>query len=207
MLPTVDRATVWRNVPTTDDVAFICIDDGYFNGDPPEAAQYVEDNALPVTPFLTYYAASSGAYPPPTDPAGVAHIEYLRRFAGTRGVQCHAKTHADLRTLDYNGQVDQLSKGKSWLALTHMFGPKVPTILRPPYGYWNDDTRRAAFAVGFKVMVKWTHIYPEFSTKPVRPGDILLCHFDANLLDQLQAASLAISTAGLTPAYIADYVQ
>ena len=78
MFPTATKAAVWRGVPTNNDVAFISIDDGY--DEDLAAADFVEEHQVPLTAFLTYYAASSGAYPPPTSGTGLAHIEYLRRF-------------------------------------------------------------------------------------------------------------------------------
>lgn len=220
LLPTVDRAAVWRCVPTPDPVAFIVIDDGYrpTTGDPVEAAEYVEATDLPVTPYITYYAATMGAYPPPTatsNPEAYAHLQYLRRFMAVgRGVQCHARTHLDLTgvetgapALTYDQQLNEIKKGKDFVARGDAFGPVVPTLLRPPYGRWNDDTRRAAYTAGIKVITLWTHAYNEFATKPVQAGAILLTHFGADLLAQLEAAVTAISAAGLTPAFIEDYVK
>lgn len=224
LLPTSDRAAVWGRVPVpdADRVAFICIDDGYAvppeqGGDPIAAAEYVEATNLAVTPFLSYYAASSGYYPPPTattDPAAYAHLQYLRRFPLGHGVQCHSRTHVDLTgvesggpPLTYDQQYNEISKGKGFLARGDAFG-STPTLFRPPYGRWNDDTRRAAYAAGIKVILHWTHTYSQIvEGKEVRPGDILLLHFNPDLLDQLTAAKAACDAAGLTPAYIADYVR
>jgi peptidoglycan/xylan/chitin deacetylase (PgdA/CDA1 family) len=207
MLPRTDRAAVWTSVPVDQAVAFITIDDGYERDN--AAADLVQNNSIPVTPFLTYYAASSGAYPPSTDPAKVAHVEYLRRFAPAgRGVQSHAKSHAHLTALDYAGQESQIRLGKTWLARTDMFGPPAPTLFRPPYGEYNDDTLKAAWANGFPVVVLWTHTPAQLQAgATVHAGDIILLHFTTTLTADLQLALSAIASAGLTPAYLADYVR
>lgn len=216
-LPTVDSAAVWRCVPTTDNVAFICIDDGYLapGGDPAEAGDFVQNEELPVTPFLTFYAATVGGFPP-LAPEEQEHVDYLKRFvAPGRGVQCHAKTHADLTgvqnstpPLTYAQQLDLITKGKDFLSRADMFGLPAPTLFRPPFGRWNNDTRLAAFAAGFKVVVTWTHVFSDLlAEKPVTPGSVLLLHFTENLLSQLTVAAAAIEQAGLTPAFIEDYVR
>lgn len=223
-LPTVDRAAVWQKVPTTDPVAFIVIHDGYVippeeGGDPQAAADYVEANDIPVSPYLTYYAATTGDYPPPVSgSAHYPHLQYLRRFvAPGRGVQCHARTHVDFTgveppgtgiPLPYDKQLNEISKGRGFLARGDMFGAPAPTQFCPPYGRWNDDTRRAAFTAGFKVMTLWTHTYNDMILgKPVRNGDILMYHFNADLLAQLQVAVELATTWGLELAFIEDYVQ
>lgn len=206
VLPTTTHAVVWPNIPTLDPVVFIRIDDGYPGNDSEDAAQLVE-SGLVVNPILTYYAASSGAYPPSTDPVKVAHVEYLRRFTGGRGVGCHAKTHLDLRTLSYADQYANINTAANWLARADMFGTR-PVVLGTPYGYFNTDTLKAAVDAGFaKVLPKWTHTRTEIGVKPLRAGDIILLHFDANLYADLLNAQTAVTEAGLSPARFEDYIQ
>lgn len=203
LLPTTARAAVWTMAPTDDPVAFISVDDGY--DEDPAAAEFVEAGQVPLTAFVTYYAAVS-SYPPTTTP----HVEYLRRFrTGGHKVECHSKTHTDLATLDAATQLADVGKARDWLARPEMFGA-VPTLFRPPYGGYNDDTLAALAAKGFKTCLLWSHAVEDLAADPtltIRRGEIILCHFTTTLLVDLQLALARIAAAGLSPAWLADYVR
>ena len=210
MLPQADRCAVWTNVPTDKPVAFITIDDGYDAlPDVTAAADLVQNNDIAVTPFITYYAASSGSYPPSTtDPVKLAHMAFLKRFVPAgRSVQNHSKTHVHLEGMNYLDQYNQLSAGKSWNARTDMFGAPAATLMRPPYGTYNEDTLKACAALGMKVAVLWSLDGSDMiAGDSVRKGDIILLHFTSNLLVELTATLARISAAGLEPAYLTDYI-
>lgn len=208
MFPATDRAAVWTNVPTDQPVAFITIDDGYGGNDNQALADQVAAIQLPLNLFVTYYAAAGGSYPPSTSPAAVAHVQYLRKFVtGGKRVGSHAKSHNHLDGLSFTDQYTDLEKARGWLGRADMFGAQ-PTLFRPPYGSYNADTQRAAWQLGHKVIVLWSLTPSEIAAGvPVRRGDIILLHFDANLEADLQAALDAIAAAGLVPAWLEDYVR
>lgn len=207
MLPTTTQAAVWFRVPTDHDVAFITIDDGY-PGDSPALADQVQAEGIAMTPFLTYYAASSGSYPPSsTDPVKVAHVEYLRKFTGGKRVGSHSKTHTNLTTLSQVEQGNAMENARNWLGRADMFG-QVPILFRPPYGAYNQDTLTAAAQRGHPVVVMWSLSPSDIITgTPVQRGDILSLHFTTNLEEEIQVCLDGIAAAGLTPAWIQDYVR
>jgi peptidoglycan/xylan/chitin deacetylase (PgdA/CDA1 family) len=214
MLPTTTKAVVWRNVPllANEPVAFIRIDDGYAGSDnindDPAAAELVE-GGLVVTPFINYYAASSGeGYPPTTsDPVKVAHWNYLKRFTTpARGAQNHGKQHVHLAGMTYTDQYNQINGGAAFLSNANAFGVR-PRLFAPPYGEWDDNTLLAAKAAGFNVLMGWTHVPSDIAAgKPLRPGDVILLHFSFTLHDDLVNAAAALSAANLTPGILEDYL-
>jgi peptidoglycan-N-acetylglucosamine deacetylase len=206
MLPSSNRAAVWTSVPVNQPVVFITIDDGYHED--PTAADIVESRQIPVTPFLTYYAASSGSYPPSSDPAKVAHLNYLKRFLTKgHGVQSHSKTHCHLPQLTYEQQYSEIQKARDWLSRPDMFG-NTPTLFRPPYGEYDENTLKALRQLGFPIALLWTHTPSSLSSgAELRPGDIILLHFTTTLSADLALVDERMNSAGLTPAYLSDYVR
>jgi peptidoglycan/xylan/chitin deacetylase (PgdA/CDA1 family) len=88
-----------------------------------------------------------------------------------------------------------------------MFGAQ-PVLFRPPGGFYNADTLAAAWDAGHQVVVLWTLTPSQVAAgAPVRRGDIILHHFDATLESDLQVTLAAIAAAGLTPAWLEDYVR
>lgn len=211
LLPTATKAVVWGRVPVleSEQVAFVRIDDGYAGNDDSAAAAFVEAG-FDVTPFVNYYAASSGeTYPPTTsDPVKVAHWDYLRRFTtSTRGAQCHGKQHQHLAGQSYSDQFSQINGGANFLSNANAFGVR-PVLFAPPYGEWDDNTLLAARAAGFSVLMGWTHTPSDLAAgKPLRPGDVILLHFNATLLADLTAAKAAMDAAGLAPGRLEDWVR
>ena len=213
--------TVTYRVSTDSPVAFITIDDGYFTD--PDADAFMQSTPVPVTQFLTYYAASSGAFPPPTDGPGLAHIEALRLYqTGTpeeRRVGCHQKEHLDYRGQSVADQQAAMGAAADWLGGADMFNWR-PRLFRPPYGQYDDATLEACAGAGMPQLVLWTHAFEqpslelvaEYGTIVPQAGSIFCLHHpsqpDQNgyLLTQLQAALAAIEQANLYPAYLHDFL-
>jgi peptidoglycan/xylan/chitin deacetylase (PgdA/CDA1 family) len=88
-----------------------------------------------------------------------------------------------------------------------MFGT-VPTLFRPPYGEYNNDTLKAMQLLGFPIAVLWTHTPEDLANgAALRAGDIILLHFTTTLSQDLTLVLNKIAEAGLTPAYLSDYLQ
>ena len=220
-------ATLIHRVPTDEAVAFITIDDGYFTDAVCDAWMDVAANAnsAKVTQFLTYYAASSGQYPPPTSGAGLDHIENLRKYqsgtADQQRVGCHGKEHLDYRTEGESDQQASYNVAANLLGDNDMFFWR-PRLFRPPNGQYNHGTLVAAYAAGMPWVVRWTHwvntasgapvLTNEYGTPVLQPGSIVVIHHpsgpgqDGFTMNQLQVALNAISAANLEPAYLHDYL-
>jgi peptidoglycan/xylan/chitin deacetylase (PgdA/CDA1 family) len=83
-----------------------------------------------------------------------------------------------------------------------LFGEK-PRLFRPPYGAYNDATRRAAEVCGFATVVEWNAtmqrgVFQEATKRPLHRGDIVLLHFTPTLYADLALLALRIAAAHLT---------
>lgn len=216
-------ASVTYRVQTDSPVAFITIDDGYYTD--PDADAFMAATPVPTTQFLTYYAASSGQYPPPTSGPGLAHIEALRLYQnGTDEegrVGCHQKEHLDYRGQSIADQQAAMSSAADWLGGNDMFFWR-PRLFRPPYGQYDDATLEAAANAGMPKLVMWGWAFEQPSLtltneydatgKFLRAGSILCLHhpnapgMNGYLLTQLQQALAFIQQSNLYPAYLHDFL-
>jgi peptidoglycan/xylan/chitin deacetylase (PgdA/CDA1 family) len=193
------QADVWSVVPTTDKVAFITIDDGYtqvgpaYQGAYALASEYVRANNVPVTMFLTYYAAQG-------------HLSDFKQWGLRAELGNHAKNHVHLPTEDAVEQGRQITLCRDWLKRDLGI---APLLFRPPYGEHNQVTREQAFAAGYSHIIRWTSAYHNgVRTEGPAPaaGSILLAHFEGDLYSNLVAMMTEIEAAGLKPALLGDYV-
>lgn len=162
-VPVIDRIPV----PADDKVVFLTFDDGAEKD--PEFLKMAADLKLPISMFLTDNVASSD----------YGHFEKLRDNGSASTINNHTLTHANLRTLSFEGQKKEICGQQE--RLEKRFG-KRPTLFRPPFGNYNDDTLRAASECGVSSMVLWrvsmqinNFQYAEGSA--LKPGDIVLAHF------------------------------
>lgn len=89
----------------------------------------------------------------------------------------HTKTHANLLTLDESGIKSEILGGPS------------STLLRPPYGKYNQKIRKIAHELGYKICYwdidsdDWQGLHPEEIIKNVtrrlHPGACILLHLNA----------------------------
>ncbi|MFD8983567.1 polysaccharide deacetylase family protein [Streptomyces sp. NPDC059564] len=154
-------------VPPTDKVVFLTFDDGAEKD--PEFLKMAADLKLPISMFLTDNIAS----------ADYSHFEKLRDNGSGSTINNHTLTHPNLRTLPFAAQKKEICGQQE--RLEKRFG-KRPTLFRPPYGNYNDDTLKAASECGISSVVLWrasmqinNFQYAEGSA--LKPGDIILAHF------------------------------
>lgn len=194
---TEGRAAFAYEIPTTQPVAFLTIDDGAVRH--PMAMDLVKAAKIPVTLFLTTnYVAG--------------YQDYFRniRDAGRVMIEDHTISHPELPSLGYADQRRQLCGAND--LLEQWYGQR-PTIFRPPYGDKNDDTLRAAWSCGLVAGFHWRetvdagNVYYQRPDHLIHPGDIILMHFRVAFPDDFLAALQAIKNSGLTPALLEDYVS
>ncbi|MEV4611152.1 polysaccharide deacetylase family protein [Kitasatospora sp. NPDC049258] len=192
--PAPARAT-W-NVPTTDRLVFLTIDDGW--QPTPEAAALIADRRLPVTAFPLPMAAAN-------QPA------YFRQVTAVPGssIQDHSVSHRDLTTLSAAEQQAEICSARD--AQVRQFGT-APTIFRPPYLTWNADTLQAAADCGIRYVLTATADFSwgrsnVYHGGPLQPGDVVLLHFTDTLAADLQRALDAADAAGLRPAGLVDHLR
>jgi peptidoglycan/xylan/chitin deacetylase (PgdA/CDA1 family) len=197
-LPHVEgQAAFAFEIPTTQPVAFLTIDDGLVRH--PQALAILKAAKIPVTLFLTtnYVNGNQGFFK-------------ALRDTGYATIEGHTISHPQLNKLGYGDQRYQLCGATD--QLQSWYGGR-PTLFRPPYGERNDDTLRAAWSCGLRAGFHWRetvdsgNVYYQRTDKKVYAGDIILMHFRPMFLDDFVAALVAIKAAGLTPALLEDYVD
>jgi peptidoglycan/xylan/chitin deacetylase (PgdA/CDA1 family) len=197
-LPHVDgQAAFVHEIPTSQPVAFLTIDDGMVRH--PQALAMLKAAKIPVTLFLTTNYVN-----------GNQDFFKALRDTGYATIEGHTISHPQLTKLGYGDQRHQLCGATD--QLQGWYGGR-PTLFRPPYGERNDDTLRAAWSCGLKAGFHWRetvdsgNVYYQRGDKKVHAGDIMLMHFRPMFLDDFVAALIAIKAAGLTPALLEDYVD
>jgi len=182
-------------IPTKQPVVFLTIDDGVYRE--PEAAAKMRAARVPASLFLVqrYVSAAPG------------YFSYVAQQTGS-AIEDHTLDHKDLRDLNYKDQRNEICTTAD--IYKQVYG-KRPTLLRPPYGDYNEDTRRAAASCGLSAVVLWHALVQDGAMQyqvgnTLRPGDIVLMHFTPAFKKDLQAFLDASKAAGLTPQLLEDWL-
>lgn len=189
-------APVYYRISTTQHVVFLGIDDGLVKSD--QALVYITEHHYPFTLFLTNSIAGND-------------YGYFRRLVAEAGntVENHTLTHPQLPKLSYEAQRKEIC-GQSDI-IAKQFGRR-PTFLRPPYGEYNDNTRRAATACGIKAIIQW-HAKVNGGSIQYQvgdhflPGDIILMHFRPEIMDDLRAFTTEVDSQGLAVGRLEDWIK
>lgn len=192
LVTTGGLAPVITRVETTDPVVFLTIDDGHTRS--PELPGVLRELDVPATLFLNDGPVARGA-------------AFFRSLPDTV-VESHTQSHADLRGLPEARQRAEICGNADTVA--RAFGRR-PLLFRPPYGNYDDATRRAAAACGMAAVVLWEETVDGDTlrfrhTRRVRPGDIVLLHFRPGLAEELRQVVRRIEAAGLRIALLEDYL-
>jgi peptidoglycan/xylan/chitin deacetylase (PgdA/CDA1 family) len=187
-----DGAPVITRVETTDPVVFLTIDDGHTRS--PEALAAFRTAGVPATLFLL-------------DGPIRVDASFFHDMPHTL-VEAHTQTHADLRTLPEAAQGQEICGNAD--TIEQSFGRR-PVLFRPPYGVYDESTRRAAAACGMRAIVLWEQSVNRDQIgfrhqQEFRPGDIILMHFRSTFVEELQMITQAVEAAGLRFALLEDYL-
>lgn len=195
-LPPEPLVPVYLRVPTAHRVVFVTIDDGVAQNT--DAARYIVEHRLPYTAFLTISVAHHN----------FAYFQWLQQ-AGV-GVQNHTVNHPSLPRLPYDQQKLELCSTSD--TLQRVYGRR-PTLFRPPYGEYNQDTRRAATDCGMKALVLWSAVVNNGTLllqpphTQLEPGDIVLLHFRPELGKDIETVMQAAHAQNLAVARLEDYLR
>lgn len=186
---------VYTNVDTEDPVYFITIDDGL--NQPEDALQLIKDQQIPITAFLTEYAGR---------PAADYFME-ATQFGGS--VQNHSMVHGNFNDPKTNIHWEICATQKRY---EETFG-YAPWMLRPPYGegYDNQEVLDISAQCGISRIVLWNVVVTdkskvEYWDPPLRPGDIVLLHWNDNLASNLETLLQLGEEQGLSPAPLENYI-
>ncbi|MFJ5550816.1 polysaccharide deacetylase family protein [Streptomyces sp. NPDC093225] len=192
---------VFTTVPTTQKVVFLTIDDGAEKD--PEFLKMMEELRIPYTAFLSDYLVRDD-YP------------YFRKMQDL-GVTLnnHTLNHRYLPALSYEKQREEICGQQD--TIEKQFG-KRPTVFRPPYGNYNQDTLRAAKSCGVKAVPLWNseafvdHMEWREYDQDLHPGDIILTHFrgredwKGTMPDMIRRVMKTVTDKGYAVAKLEDYL-
>jgi peptidoglycan/xylan/chitin deacetylase (PgdA/CDA1 family) len=160
--------TVFSNVPMTEKVVFVTIDDGIEKE--PAFIQMVKDFQIPLTISLADVLIKDD----------YRYFEKLYE-TGYVSIQNHTVTHPlDMPALPAAQQLDEVSGQQE--KLDAEYGVR-PYIFRPPGGNYNATTVASVRQAGLKGLMLWKETMQisdlEYQTAAhtLNPGDIILCHF------------------------------
>jgi peptidoglycan/xylan/chitin deacetylase (PgdA/CDA1 family) len=196
--------TVFSNVPMTDKVVFITIDDGIDKD--PRFIQMVKDFQIPITIDLANLFISDD----------YAYFEKLYETSYV-SIQNHTVDHPlDMPGLSASQQLYEISGQQEIL---HKEYGVTPYIFRPPGGNYDETTISSAGEAGLKGVMLWKEAMEisdmEYQTAAHRlnPGDIILSHFrgPAQLHGETMVRMMTrlykhIQAQGFTVADITKYV-
>ncbi|WP_372345046.1 polysaccharide deacetylase family protein [Streptomyces sp. KL116D] len=192
---------VFTTIPTKDKVVFLTIDDGAEKD--PRFLRMMSDLRIPYTAFLT-------------DAEVRPQYDYFKKMQ-TLGVTLnnHTLTHPYLPGLSYARQKHEICGMQD--LIEKKYG-KRPTLFRPPFGNYNQDTLKAAKACGIKYAPIWNAEafvgrmdYREWD-RDIHPGDIVLTHFrgredwKGTMPDMIRTFLKYVTDKGYAVARLEDYL-
>lgn len=185
---------VISHLPVHARIVFITIDDGWEKD--PSFVTLVRRRHVPLTLFLTNAAIKSD-------------YGYFRELQEAGAViEDHTMTHPYLPKLSYQRQRREICGPADIYA--REYGTR-PTLFRAPYGATNRDTLRAARDCGMKAVFFWREVVTGGKIAyqvpgRLRPGDILLVHFNPNMTADFKHLLDAIRKQHFTPAALKDHL-
>jgi peptidoglycan/xylan/chitin deacetylase (PgdA/CDA1 family) len=160
--------TVFSDVPMTDKVVFITLDDGLDKD--PQFIQMVKDFQIPITIDLANLFISDD----------YSYFDQLYE-TGYVSIQNHTVDHPlNMPALSASEQLEEIAGMQEIL---HRRYGVTPYIFRPPGGNYDETTIVAAGEAGLKGVMMWKEAMQisdmQYQTAAHRlsPGDIVLAHF------------------------------
>ncbi len=196
-LPTENGlAPVITKLPISEPVVFLGIDDGWTQT--AEIQDWLSSHHLPFTLFLT-------------DDAIKNNYGYYQGFQSHgMTIEDHTLHHPRLDRLDLAGQQAEICQTADKYA--QIFGSR-PTLLRPPYGAYNDLTRHVAAACGIKAIIMWDVVIDNGQIGYVKgldhlePGDIVLMHFKSYFVKDAELFMSEVQKNNLQIGKLEDWLK
>jgi len=194
-VPVGPYAPIYKRLPVTQPVAFLTIDDGWFQlaGD----QQLMREAHIPFTMFLI-------------GPVAAKNPGFFTQLESSGGVvEDHTITHPEMKGRSYEFQRHEICDART--SLEHTFSTTLH-LFRPPFGDYDQTTLRAVHDCGLKAAFYWSEtvnngvVAYQTAEHQIHAGDIILMHFRPAFTNDVIAALTAIHNAGLTPALLEDYI-
>lgn len=192
---------VFTTIPTRQKVVFLTIDDGAEKD--PRFLAMMRDLKIPYTAFLSNYLVKDD----------YTYFRKMQSYGNT--LNNHTLHHPYLPGLSYEEQKDEICGMQS--VMKRQFG-KAPTVFRPPYGNYNQDTLVAAKTCGIRYAPIWNEeVYVDHweyreDDQRLRRGDIVLTHFrgrddwDGTMVDDMRRFLNKVTREGYAVARLEDYL-
>ncbi|MER6024914.1 polysaccharide deacetylase family protein [Streptomyces sp. NPDC001851] len=192
---------VFTTIPTRQKIVFLTIDDG--SEKDPEFLRMMRDLKIPYTAFLSNYLVEDD----------YGYFRRMQSYGHT--LNNHTLHHPYLPGLSYEEQRDEICGMQD--IMEREFG-KRPTVFRPPYGDYNQDTLRAAKACGIRYAPIWNeevfvdHWEYREDDQKMRRGDIVLTHFrgrsdwNGTMVDDMRRFLNKVTREGYAVARLEDYL-
>ncbi|MFE2526205.1 polysaccharide deacetylase family protein [Streptomyces sp. NPDC059382] len=192
---------VFTTVPTEEKVVFLTVDDGAEKD--PEFLKMMKELKIPYTAFLSDYVVKDN-YP---------YFKEMQAAGVT--LNNHTLNHRYMPALSYEQQREEICGQQD--TIQKQFG-KRPSLFRPPYGNYNQDTLRAAKSCGIKAVPLWNaEAFPNRMDwrewdRDLHAGDIILTHFrgkedwKATMTDMVRHTLKTVTDKGFAIGRLEDYV-
>ena len=192
---------VFTTVPTEQKIVFLTIDDGAEKD--PAFLRMMTELKIPYSAFLSDYLIKED-------------YGYFKRMQRSGVVlNNHTLRHPYLPGLSYARQKREICGMQE--VIEERYG-KRPTLFRPPFGNYNEDTLVAAKACGITHAPLWNEEvfvdrwdYREWD-RDIHPGDIVLSHFrgkehwKGTMPDMIRRFLDKITAKGYAVARLEDYL-
>ncbi|RII21009.1 Peptidoglycan-N-acetylmuramic acid deacetylase PdaC [Streptomyces sp. YIM 130001] len=192
---------VYTTVPTKDKVVFLTIDDGAAKD--PRFIKMMSDLKIPYTAFLSDYVVNDD------------YAYFKKMQSHGVGLNNHTLNHRYLPGLSYEQQEREICGMQD--IIEKQYGTR-PTLFRPPFGNYNQDTLRAAKSCGIKSVPLWNaeafdkRMDWREEDRDLHPGDIILTHFrgkdewKGGMPSMIRNVLKTVTDKGYAIARLEDYV-
>ncbi|MFE8942608.1 polysaccharide deacetylase family protein [Streptomyces sp. NPDC007856] len=196
-----DLPPVFTTIPTRQKIVFLTIDDG--SEKDPGFLRMMQELKVPYTAFLSDYLIKDD----------YGYFRRMQSYGHT--LDNHTLHHRYLPGLSYEEQKAEICGMQD--IMKKRFGSR-PTVFRPPYGNYNQDTLRAAKACGIRYAPIWNEeVYVDHweyreDDQKMRRGDIVLTHFrgrsdwNGTMVDDMRRFLNKVTREGYAVARLEDYL-
>ncbi|MDT8910186.1 polysaccharide deacetylase family protein [Amycolatopsis sp. PS_44_ISF1] len=184
-----------RRITTDKPYVFITMDDGAIKD--PSALEEIKNSAGHPVLFLNERYVKG-------------HEDYFKAILDSTGAVLgdHTVNHPNLKGKPLAFQQKEICDDADELKAG--LGTR-PTLFRPPFGNFDQNTLLAAANCGMRVSVLWSAsvndgVVQFQSGDKLRPGDIVLMHFRKTFKEDYEAFLAQAKKDGLTPVPLADFL-
>ncbi len=184
-----------RRITTDKPYVFLTMDDGAVQD--PDALKLMQQNGTHPVLFLNQKYVKG-------------HEAYFKQILDATGATLgdHTVSHPNLKGKPYEFQRKEICDDAD--DFQRDLGVR-PSLFRPPFGNYDQNTLRAAAACGMRASVLWTAAVNDGvvqfqSGDKLKSGDIVLMHFRKTFKEDYTAFVERAKKDGLTPVPLADFL-